>query len=190
MAAMVAASTLGSYTLAADTVTKSAHTESWPSGSEVLLETSDGTVSITTTTSEVSGAEVITVAPGANYTITVNEGANSGYGVLGNGETVINVDGTGVDGTVQEISDTSLNIHSFLHAKSLNIDGNAVVTLAPGMFMNGDMTHDVAGKEGLERSLGVLVIGSINLGNGSLILNNGDGYLFDNGWYNEKTGKV
>ncbi len=190
MAAMVAASTLVSYTLAADTVTKSAHTESWPSGSEVLLETSDGTVSITTTTSEVSGAEVITVAPGANYTITVNEGANSGYGVLGNGETVINVDGTGVDGTVQEISDTSLNIHSFLHAKSLNIDGNAVVTLAPGMFMNGDMTHDVAGKEGLERSLGVLVIGSINLGNGSLILNNGDGYLFDNGWYNEKTGKV
>ena len=92
MAAMVAASTLGSYTLAADTVTKSAHTESWPSGSEVLLETSDGTVSITTTTSEVSGAEVITVAPGANYTITVNEGANSGYGVLGNGETVINVE--------------------------------------------------------------------------------------------------
>lgn len=127
--------------------------------------------------------DYISVLAGSNNIITVNEGDNIGYGVLGNGNTIITVDGTHDDGNTTLISDTSLKIQSFLNIKELNIDGKAVVTLSPGMFMNGDMDHDLAGKEGLEKSDGVVVIDSINLGQGSLILHNGDGFLFNNGYY-------
>ena len=183
MTAMVAGVTIGSYSLLAEPAVQADFSESWPSGSSANLGTTSGTVFIETSTDEVAGTDEINVSSDANYTISVNEGGDVGYGVLGNGETVINVQGSG-----SEISDTSLNIHAFMNVAELNIDGNAVVTLAPGMFMNGDMTHDIAGKEGLEKSLGVR-IGEINLISGSLILNNGSGYLFDNGYYDSGTVK-
>lgn len=130
----------------------------------------------------------IQVVAGSNSIISVNQtnddgSVDVGYGVLGNGKTVITVDGTREDGSVPMISDTSLKLQSFLNISELNIAGRAVVTLSPGMFMNGDMDHDLAGKEGLEESDGVVVIKSINLGQGSLILHNGDGFLFDNGYF-------
>lgn len=130
----------------------------------------------------------IEVVAGSNSIITVNQensdgSVDIGYGVLGTGDTVITVDGTREDGSVPMISDTSLKLQSFLNISELNIAGRAVVTLSPGMFMNGDMDHDLAGKEGLEKSDGVVVIKSINLGQGSLILHNGDGFLFDNGYF-------
>ncbi len=130
----------------------------------------------------------IEVVAGSNSIITVNQensdgSVDIGYGVLGKGDTVITVDGTRKDGSVPMISDTSLKLQSFLNISELNIAGRAVVTLSPGMFMNGDMDHDLAGKEGLEESDGVVVIKSINLGQGSLILHNGDGFLFDNGYF-------
>lgn len=130
----------------------------------------------------------IEVVAGSNSIITVNQknsdgSVDIGYGVLGDGNTVITVDGTREDGSVPMISDTSLKLQSFLNISELNIAGRAVVTLSPGMFMNGDMDHDLAGKEGLEKSDGVVVIKSINLGQGSLILHNGDGFLFDNGYF-------
>jgi len=176
--ALLAVFACNSYTLAAE----SAQTieSSWSGGSHVELEdTSSGEdVLIRTNTAAVQDAVSIILQTGANYTIDILDSAGSeGYGVLGNGETVINVEGSG-----KEISDTSLNIHGFLDLSELNIRGNSVVTLSPGMFMNGDMTHDIAGKEGLEKSLGVR-IGAINLDNGTLVLNNGSGYLFDNGGY-------
>lgn len=159
---------------------------STPWGREVVLGT-EGRVQVTKNTADVAKTNTVTVMPGSNYTVVINgEDLNGdtehGYGVLGNGSTVITVDGTRADGSVPEISDTSLKIESFLHVSQLNIDGNAVVTLSPGMFMNGDMDHDLAGKEGREKSAGVR-IGEINLGYGSLILNNGDGFLFDNGYW-------
>ncbi len=157
-----------------------------PWGRDVVLER-PGRVQVTKNTADVAGTDSVTVAPGSNYTVVIdgedlNGDTEHGYGVLGNGSTVITVDGTRADGSVPEISDTSLKIESFLHASQLNINGNAVVTLSPGMFMNGDMDHDLAGKEGREKSAGVR-IGEINLGYGSLILNNGDGFLFDNGYW-------
>ncbi len=159
---------------------------STPWGPEVVLGT-EGRVQVTKNTADVATTSKVTVEPGSNYTVVIdgedlNGDTEHGYGVLGNGSTVITVDGTREDGSVPEISDTSLKIESFLHVSQLNIDGNAVVTLSPGMFMNGDMDHDLAGKEGREKSAGVR-IGEINLGYGSLILNNGDGFLFDNGYW-------
>lgn len=153
---------------------------------DVVLGT-DGRVQVTKNTADVANTNTVTVEPGSNYTVVIdgkdlNGDTEHGYGVLGNGSTVITVDGTREGGRVPEISDTSLKIESFLHVKELNINGNAVVTLSPGMFMNGDMDHDLAGKEGKEKSAGVR-IGVINLGYGSLILNNGDGFLFDNGYW-------
>ncbi|MDO5472742.1 MAG: hypothetical protein Q4F35_05340, partial [Akkermansia sp.] len=162
----------------------------WPGGSNVTLSESEESVLINTDGDEVAGLKVLNVADDANYTINVQaysskaEAVMDGYGVLGDGSTVVTVRGES-----EVISNTSLNLHSFLNLGALNIDGNAVVTLAPGMFMNGDMTHDIAGIEGLEKNPGVL-IGVINLGNGTLILNNGSGYLFDNGGYSELDGKI
>lgn len=107
-----------------DAVTAAATDESsiqW--GERVVLGTL-GQVQVTKTTTEVSRTNEITVTPGAHYTVTVNgpdpgESSNEverGYGILGNGDTIINVNGSG-----KEISDTSLKIESFLHVKELNI---------------------------------------------------------------------
>lgn len=155
----------------------------WPGGKDVSLQETEDTVLINTNADELSGLETLNVGADANYTLNItgwSEKAGEtreGYGVLGDGMTVINVKGGD-----EEISSTSLNLHGFLNLRELNIGGNAVVTLAPGMFMNGDMTHDIAGIEGMETSAGVK-IGVINLGNGTLILNNGSGYLYDNSGY-------
>ncbi len=150
---------------------------------ETTLYTPEQNESITTGGHKMDFVDVssVNVEAGSRNVISVNEGEDIGYGVLGNGNTVITVDGTR-NGSAPEISDTSLNLQGFLRIKELNIAGNAVVTLSPGMFMNGDMDHDLAGKEGQEKSAGVC-IGEINLGYGSLILNNGDGFLFDNGYW-------
>lgn len=155
---------------------------------ETTLYTPEQNKSITTGGHKMDFVDVssVNVEAGSRNVISVNVGEDIGYGVLGNGNTVITVDGTR-NGSAPEISDTSLNLQGFLRIKELNIAGNAVVTLSPGMFMNGDMDHDLAGKEGAEKSAGVC-IGEINLGYGSLILNNGDGFLFDNGhWDPAKT---
>ncbi len=150
-----------------------------------LLYTPEQNKSVTTNGYTMQYVDVnrIDVLAGSHNIVEVNEGGNEGYGVLGNGNTVITVDGTLADGSVPMISDTSLRLEGFLRIRELNIAGRAVVTLSPDMFMNGDMDHDLAGKEGLEKSDGVVVSGCINLGQGSLILDNGSGYLFDNGYY-------
>lgn len=146
-------------------------------GERVVLDT-PGDVTVTKTTTDVDQTDSVTVSAGSNYIVDIqNEDGKAGYGVLGNGNTVVTVIGGGY-----QVSDTSLGLKSFVNIAELNIDGNALVVVEPGMFMNGDMTHDIAGDEGLEKSLGVK-IGTINLGNGTLEFNNGSGYLFDNADY-------
>lgn len=183
--AAIACSQLYNYTLAESQV--------WPytgptSANVVIRPTNpetDAAVEISTWSS-CTYVDSITFESGGKYTFTVvgsdNDDGNDytdlpGYGVFGDGETDITVIGGN-----SMLSDTSVNIIGFADINKLTIDGGAVLNIAPGIYMNGNQTHDQAGTESggqFQYSYGVK-IKEIELGNGTLMLDNGSGYLYDN----------
>lgn len=144
----------------------------------------DATVEISTW-STATYVDSITFEAGGKYTFTVvGSDANGkdytdmpGYGVFGDGDTDVTV----IGGNAM-FSDTSVNIVGFADIGTLTIDGGAVLDISPGIYMNGNQTHDQAGTESggeFQHSYGVK-IKEIHLGDGTLMLDNGPGYLYDN----------
>lgn len=177
MASLGLSIALASY-IVADTVI-------WPSGTDVTFSApADGsTVSVTATGT--GSADTVTFEAGGNYVInltgtSLNTTLN-GYGTFGNGSTSVTVKG----GNAYE-PDTHVTIYGFADIGTLSIDDNAVVTISPGVYMNGNQTHDQAGHDGAETSAGVL-IDTIYLGYGTLIMDNVGGFLFDNSGYIDGT---
>lgn len=170
-----------------------AETQPWPytepTPAEVVIAPSepgvDASVTISTW-SEATYVDSIIFESGGEYTLTVvgsDMGGTDdysdlpGYGVLGDGNTDVSVIGSN-----SLISDTSVMLVGYTDIDTLTIDGNAVLNIAPGIYMNGNQQHDEAGSEEggvFQKSYGVK-INEIILGRGTLMMDNEQGYLYDN----------